>query len=462
MARGPFRRMMPNPADQETSSRSFEQHVQQLLSPFDQFVRSQTLSSILLFGCTVAAVAIAQSAWQPAFSHWLHAPLGLFAGEHVAKMSLLHWINDGLMALFFFVLGLEIKRELLAGELRDRQRALLVVTAASGGMLVPALTYWVLNPGGAASVGWAIPMATDTAFALGAMALLGSRIPQGIFTFLAAFAIVDDLGAVSVIALFYTDDLAPAYLGYATIVFVLLALANLAGVRRPGAYALLGLTLWLCVLNSGVHATVAGVLTALCIPARPKTGARTFARHARSVLQDLEHRGSGVDEVLGDADHHARVQKVEALAEQASTPLQRWEHRLEVPVALLVLPIFALANAAIPLPDASWLNILSQPTTLGVILGLVAGKFIGVGAFTWLGVRLGFGRLPSGMHARHIGGVALLAGMGFTMSIFISQLGFGDDQALLLEAKIGILCGSLLAAVGGLSWLYWASRQKQD
>ncbi len=453
---------MPHPDDNPRPSPPLERQVERMLSPFDEFVRSQTISSILLFGCTVTAIVIAQSAWEPGFAHLLHTPLGLFAGERMAGMSLLHWVNDGLMALFFFVLGLEIKRELLAGDLRDRQRALLVVTAASGGMLIPALTFWGLNPSGPATAGWAIPMATDTAFALGAMALLGNRIPHGIFTFLAAFAIVDDLGAVLVIALFYSNDLALDFLGYAVLVLAMLGLANVAGIRRPGIYILLGLLLWLCILHSGVHATVAGVLTAICIPARPKTGARTFARRARAVLRKLEQEGSEAKEVLGDDGHHALVQQVEALAEQASTPLRRWEHRLEVPVGLLVLPVFALTNAAIPLPDASWLTILTEPATLGVILGLVIGKFVGVGLFTWLGIRLGFGRLPGGMLPRHIGGVAMLAGMGFTMSIFISQLGFSYSHTLLLQAKIGILCGSLLAALGGLFWLYWASRAEDD
>jgi NhaA family Na+:H+ antiporter len=440
-----------------------ERGVERLLNPFEAFAHHQATSGILLFLATVAALLLANSPLQAAYHDLFETRLGLFAGSWRIEKSLLEWINEGLMALFFFLIGLEIKRELLVGELREAKRASLVMLAALGGMLVPAVLYLWFNPEGLPARGWAIPMATDTAFALGAMMLLGERVPRVLIAFLAALAIVDDIGAVLVIALFYSHQLDLQALIWVGCFLGVLVLFNLMGFRRPLPYVVVSLLIWYWVVHSGIHATVAGVLVAAAIPARPRYSSRGFRRRVATLLErfrraENEERAP----VLQSDRQHAMVQGVHQTARLATTPLQRWEEAWEVPVGIFVLPLFAFANAGVSLNAAELAKGLVSDVTLGVVLGLFVGKALGISLLTWFGLRTRLGRLPEGLDQRHIFGMALLAGIGFTMSIFISQLAFAEHPMLLAEAKLGILGVSLLAGSCGLAWLAWVGRPAAD
>jgi NhaA family Na+:H+ antiporter len=369
-------------------------------------------------------------------------------------MSLRHWINDGLMSLFFFVLGLEIKRELLVGELKGARQSLPMIAAALGGMLVPALIFTAFTAGTPLIHGWGIPMATDTAFAVGVLALLRKHVPAGLTVFLTALAIIDDLGAILVIAVFYTETLNVLLLTVAALLLALLIVLNAAGVRRPGVYFLVGGLVWLAVLGSGIHATVAGVLVALAVPARPKCGPRWFVNQTHELADEFANlEQKSARPLLGEEAQHAVAERVQDTVEKATTPLQRWERYLETPIALLVLPLFALANAGIPFSLQELSRLWSDPLALGIFLGLVLGKGIGITLLTWLSVRLGLGKLSKGVTMRHIAGVGMLGGMGFTMSIFITNLGFSSAPATLVTAKAAILLASLVAGMAGFFWL---------
>lgn len=427
---------------------------ERVMTPFQKFIRYQTTGSILLIVCTVTALLIANSPFVHHYENFLEMQTGFVFGEWSLKMSVHHWINDGLMSLFFFVLGLEIKREILVGELKDPQRSLPVVAAALGGMLAPAAIYYVFNAGSASVHGWGIPMATDTAFAVGILALLGRRIPLALITFLTALAIIDDLGAILVIAVFYTESINLLFLSLAGLFIMVLAGLNLSGFRRPAIYFIGGGIVWLAMLGSGVHATVAGILVAMTIPARPKRGSRWFVGRARKLINTFEDiEQNSTSPILGEAEQHKVVENVQSMAEKASTPLRRWEHALEHPVALFVLPVFALANAGIPVDFSSLPTLLSEPVSLGIILGLVVGKTIGISLLAWLILRLKLGRLSEGLNMHHIIGIGLLGGMGFTMSIFISGLGFANAPETLVTAKTAILLASLVAGLSGYLWL---------
>ncbi len=438
-----------------------ERHFERIVTPFAEFVQSQTTSSILLLACTLAALFLANSAWAPDYRAWVEMPLGVHLGPWGFEQSLRHWINDALMSLFFFVIGLEIKREVLAGDLSDMRQARLLIVTAAGGMAVPALIYLSINVSGPQVHGWGIPMATDTAFALGVMALLGDRVPRSLVMFLAGFAIVDDIGAVLVIAAFYTSNIAAAPMLMAGVFLSLLILLNVLGVRASWIYIAVGALLWVAVLQSGLHASIAGVVVAMTIPARPKVGPSRLLRQLSRLGRRLEVRRRREPDVLGDQRQHALVQRIQDSARRATTPLQRWEHLLERPVALLVLPVFALANAGVPLGWDGLGDSLTQPVTLGVALGMVLGKFVGITGMCWLGLRLKLGSLPQGVRLREVAGVGLLGGMGFTMAIFIASLGFEQAPDTLYQAKAGILFGSLVAGVAGYLWLRRVASQRE-
>jgi NhaA family Na+:H+ antiporter len=451
----------PRTSPAQKTTTALERGLDRLLSPFDEFVHHQATAGGLLFAAAVAALILANSPLREAYASLFDARIGVFAGDWRLDKSLLHWINEGLMALFFFLLGLEIKRELLVGELRDPKRAALVMIAALGGMLVPAAVYLALNPEGLPARGWAIPMATDTAFALGAMALLGSRVPRALTAFLAALAIFDDIGAVVVIALFYSNEIDPYALGWVILFMGVLLSFNLLGVRQPLPYALVALLVWYWVVHSGIHATVAGVIVAAAIPARPKYSPRRFRQRVTTLLErfrrvEEEERAA----VLESDRQHAVVQGVHHTARLATTPLQRWGEAWEVPVGVLVLPLFAFANAGVSLDAAQLSKGLVSGVTLGVVVGLFLGKAAGISLMTWLGHRTRIGRLPDGLDQRHVFGMSLLSGIGFTMSMFVAQLAFGGDPTLLAEAKLGILTVSLMAGLSGVGWLAWVARAK--
>jgi NhaA family Na+:H+ antiporter len=351
--------------------------------------------------------------------------------------------------VFFFLVGLEIKREVLVGELASLRRAALPAAAALGGIVVPALLYAALNADGPGSAGWGIPMATDIAFALGVLALLGDRVPAGLKVFLAALAIVDDIGAVLVIALFYTGGVEWGPLALAGALLLLAVGANAAGVRRPWAYAVIGLALWGTVLASGIHATVAGVLLALAIPARTRIDEDQFLRRARQSLAEFERACGPGSTVPTNQPQQEALLRLETLCEQAQAPLQTAERKLHGVVAFGIMPLFALANAGVRLTAGEDGFALTDPVALGVLLGLVVGKPLGITLFSWGAVRLGAAVLPAGVTWRSLHGVAWLGGIGFTMSIFVAGLAFAEAPALLATAKLGILLATLTAGIVG-------------
>jgi NhaA family Na+:H+ antiporter len=355
------------------------------------------------------------------------------------------WINDGLMAIFFFLVGLEIKREAMVGDLASPKRAALPIAGALGGMIVPALLYSLWNFGEPASSGWGVPMATDIAFALGILALLGNRVPSGLRIFLAALAIVDDLGAVLVIAIFYTTEISLASLMAAAVVVGLLVTVNLTGVRSAIIWSLLGALLWLAFLKSGVHATIAGVVLAMTVPVRTIIDDREFVLNSRYLLDVFE--GSGVPGPLKSERQMMALATLERAVEFAQAPLQRFEHALHPWVAFVIMPVFALANAGVVLDKAGFV-MLAQPLSIGVITGLVIGKPIGITLFAWLAVASGLGQLPTGATWKSLHGVAWLGGIGFTMALFIAGLAFSDPQ-MLRAAKMSILVASTAAGIIG-------------
>lgn len=438
---------------------SFEKTFKRAVTPIEEFLHQESSSGVLLMICVVAALVIANSPLFSTYDAILHTKFTIGTEKYQISHTLHHWINDGLMALFFFVIGLEVKREILIGELSNLRQAILPIGAAIGGMIIPAVFYLLFNHSGPEAKGWGIPMATDIAFAVGIVALLGSRVPRALVAMLLALAIVDDIGAVLVIALFYTESIKVAALAYATIFLLLMVGLNLAGIRRPLPYALLGLLLWLAMLKSGVHATLAGVLAAFTVPARSSSNSTIFSEAMGKLIVDFKEQISDTTDsrmlnVLRNSRKQAILQSIENGVHKMESPLQRMEHGLHGWVSFLIVPVFALANAGIPI-DFSTLGLtLVHPITLGVIAGLLLGKVIGVFAFSWTIVRLKLGDLPPGVTISQIIGIGLLAGIGFTMSIFIGSLAFYQEPEYLLNAKIGILFASAAAGISGYIWLF--------
>jgi len=420
------------------------QPIDRLMAPFRDFSAREASGGLLLMGASLVALVWANSPFADSYGELWEQTLTVGIGEFALDKTLHHWINDGLMAIFFLVVGLEIKREVLVGELASLRRAILPISAAVGGAAVPAVLFLAITAGDPeAARGWGIPMATDIAFALGVLALLGSRVPIGLRVFLTALAIVDDLLAVLVIAIFYSADLSIVALGATGLVFALLLVANRLGVRRPIVYAVLGLVLWVAVLQSGVHATIAGILLAMTVPARTRIDAPDFLTRARGLLDDFAGRG-GADP---DEAHHAALWELEDLTEHAQAPMLRIEHALHPWVAFLIVPLFALSNAGVRI-GGDLGALVSEPLVLGVFVGLVVGKQVGITLAAWLVVRFGLASLPSGVTWLHVYGAAWLGAIGFTMSLFVSDLAFGTSPLLGL-AKVGILGASIVAGVGG-------------
>ena len=446
------------PTNEEIYNAPLEKVFDHITTPFEDFIHDEAASGLVLIVCTILALLVANSFLANTYSHLLHTDLTFSIGNWALKLTVHHWINDFLMGLFFFVVGLEIKREVLVGELSDPRQALLPIVAAVGGMVVPALFYFLVARGTEFTNGWGVPMATDIAFAVGAMVLLGNRVPKTLLTFLVALAIVDDLGAVVVIAIFYTEKLNYGALGIAALLFTTLSLLNLAGIRNPLPYFLAGGLMWLAMYYSGVHATLAGVLTALTIPSKPKYDPRFFSGHVRDLMDRFDTSHKPGLSIVKNVQQRAILQTLENAAHKIETPLQRLEHQLHLPVAFLVIPIFALANAGIPIELKSLASNLAHPVALGVIVGLLAGKFVGIAGFSWVFLKLGLVRLPEGASFSQIAGVALLGGIGFTMSIFIAELAFAGQADQLLMAKTGILVASIIAGLAGFSWLRWFAR----
>jgi Na+:H+ antiporter, NhaA family len=438
----------------------WEKAFDSILTPLEEFIHRQTTSGILLMICAIVALAVANSPLHDSYEHILHVPISIGIGSKPFSLSLHHWINEALMALFFLVMGLELKRELLVGELSSPRQALLPIMAAIGGMLIPALGYYVFNPSGHTANGWGIPMATDIAFAIGALSLLGPRIPKTLITFLIALAIVDDLGAVAVIAIFYTDAINVQALIYAVVFSVVLISLNLGGVRQSLPYAIAGILLWAAMLASGIHATIAGIIIAFTIPIRPKFEPQHFIDKVKDLTLKMQKSIATNPDVIHNNRFRALVSSLGDGVHLVEAPAQRAEHTLHLPVAYIVIPIFALANAGIPIDFAGFASYLNHPVTLGVLAGLLIGKPLGIAGFTWFTVKMGWAQLPEGLNMQHVFGVGLLGGIGFTMSIFIADLGFVGLPEDLLMAKTGILLASAIAGFGGFFWLQYHTRDK--
>lgn len=446
--------------DNNQPHEKWEKAFSKVITPFEEFVHKETTSGLLLMACAVLALILANSALHHTYEHILHTPLAISLGHWKLEYSLHHWINDGLMWLFFFLVGLEIKREVLVGQLSDFKQAVLPIIAAIGGMAVPALFYAVLNTEGIGAKGWGIPMATDIAFSIGVLILLGNRVPRSLLTFLVALAIVDDLGAVAVIAIFYTGNIVWGALGIAALLVGLLMVFNRAGIRSPIPYFLVGMLLWLALLQSGIHATVAGILTAWTIPARSKFDIHRFGDIIGTMGERIQQRIQSKEQCVLMTDEEQRRGVVQSLLDgihMIETPLQRLEHSLHVPVAFIIIPLFALANAGIPIVPEKIPLLLQEPITLGIIFGLVFGKLIGIGGLSLLAVKLGIGQLPEGTRPKHIIGVGMIGGIGFTMSIFIAELAFYGQQRELILAKTGVLFASVIAGLAGFFWLYFTA-----
>ncbi|HHL39662.1 MAG TPA: Na+/H+ antiporter NhaA [Deltaproteobacteria bacterium] len=447
-------------------SREQERYIQVLagtiLKPFQKFFRTEASGGILLMAAAAAAMAAANSPFGDAYRHLWEITAGVSIASFRLEQTLHHWINDGLMSVFFFLVGLEIKREVLVGELRSVSRASLPLAAALGGMVVPAALYLLLNFGGEGARGWGVPMSTDIAFALGALALLGRSVPPALLVFLTALAIVDDLGAILVIALFYTEQLSVGALAAALFILALSYIINRMGVRRTLPYVLLGFALWLMLLKSGIHATVAGVLLAMTIPATVTIRHNEFVNVMERQLGYLTGNDRGVNVCPVELDHDGRqalFRSLEEACHRAQPPLERIEQSLHPWVVYVIMPLFAFANAGVAVDTGALWTAFTDPVFLGVTAGLVIGKQAGVFAFSYGAVRLGLATLPTGVDWRHIYGVGLLSGIGFTMSLFVGNLAFTDPE-LLATVKLAVIISSIAAGTAGFGFLWFVTGRK--
>ncbi len=431
-----------------------------VIDPMKRFINNSTTSGIVLFSAAGLALILANSPWKEEYHHLWHTIFSIGFGDFVVAKDLHHWINDGLMAVFFFVIGLELKREIVAGELSNPKNAIMPLVAAVGGMVVPALVYLAFNPTGPASSGWGIPMATDIAFALGILYLFGDRVPLSLKIFLTALAIADDIGAVLVIAFFYTSNIDFVNLLTGVAFMVVLVVANLTGVRNTIFYGIIGIGgLWLAFLMSGVHATIAGVLAAFTIPANVKVSEKTYSEVLSSLLDSFRNAKPNKLRTVTNEQFHI-LENIQKFSNSAHTPLQRLEHKMHPLVAFGVMPIFALANAGVTL-DNNFLTHFVSPVAIGIMAGLLIGKLIGIMGAVWLVRKMGWADLPEGLRMPHMWGAAFLASIGFTMSLFITELAFRDPD-LVMQAKIGVLAVSIFCSLAGYMIINSASKMAQE
>jgi len=429
-----------------------------VLQPFQDFIRLESAGGLLLLACTVAALLLANSSLNHYYRAFWQTEISFGIKSTYISKSLLHWTNDGLMSIFFFVVGLEIKRELLIGELASIKRAILPLTAALGGMIIPAAIFYCFTAGTDATAGWGIPMATDIAFSLGVLMLLGSRIPHQLKIFLAAFAIVDDLGAVLVIALFYGTQIHWFFLAAAGLIFLVLLSANWSGILRPSVYLILGVLLWAVLLESGIHGTIAGVLLAVAVPSRSRIDMGDFIQRIQSLLERFKLEKSEVHLKVLNQQQQSVVQTIEISCHSVETPLQRFEHKFHPWVTFAIMPLFAFANAGVVF-DSDWKSVLNTPIALGIIFGLVIGKQVGITLFSWLAVRFRLAILPTGVSWKHIYGISWLGGIGFTMSLFIANLAFSNELSLDIS-KTAVLAASFMAGSVGALYLFFISDRR--
>ncbi|QZE15585.1 Na+/H+ antiporter NhaA [Halosquirtibacter laminarini] len=415
---------------------------------FHQFLEADASGGVLLIVCTFAALLWANSPFKEAYEHLLHSEIAFHIGSFHFEMHLLHWVNDVLMAIFFFVVGLEIKREIIAGELSSLKKAVLPALGAVGGMLLPAVFFVMMAAGRPGAQGWGIPMATDIAFSLGILSLLGKRVPLPLKVFLVALAIVDDLGAIVVIALFYTSNLAVGYLYYALAILAVMFVMNRQKVYKIYPYVILGIIVWYFFYLSGIHATIAGVLVAFTIPIRRELDEKIFNKTLKKISIDSEHV---TDYTISDEDIH-KIDHLRKNAKRVLSPVQYLEHKLHKVVNFFIMPVFAVANAGVDLSSGGGSGEDYSYISLCVGLSLLLGKTFGIVGVAWLGVKLKIAELPKSIKWKHMFGVAMLGGLGFTMSLFISNLAY-MDVAMLSAAKVGVLVGSTVSGILGYFYL---------
>ncbi len=428
-------------------------------STLERITSNGTISALVMIAAAVAAVICANTDAYEAIHEALLEPITIALGPWSFSLSVELFVNDFLMAIFFLLVGIELKYEMTVGELRRPRQALLPMLAAVGGVVVPACIYGIVNRGGAV-YGWAIPMATDIAFALGVLSLLGSRVPPALKVFFSTLAIADDLLAIAAIAIFYGRAPSLLWLAAAAVVTILLVLLNVSKRYRLAPYLVLGMALWFCLFQSGVHATLAGVILAFTIPARSDINAGELVSWLGSKLPVLEERFDNEAHILGQHDFTHATRGVERVMHRVTPPLERLEHYISTPVNFLILPIFAFVNAQVRLVGVEPLALVLDPVAIGVYVGMLLGKPLGIAGVTFLMVKARLAELPTGVGMRHIVGIGILGGIGFTMSILISGLAFTEIPAELLAAKTAILAGSVSAAVIGLVFMHFACRTK--
>ncbi|MEZ4945917.1 MAG: Na+/H+ antiporter NhaA [Cyclobacteriaceae bacterium] len=418
-----------------------------IIEPSTRFINNSSASGIVLFSSAFLAILLANSPWSDTYHAIWKYQFSIGFDQYVISKDLHHWINDGLMAVFFFVVGLELKREIIGGELSDIRSAILPIGAAIGGMIFPALIYLAFNREGSGADGWGIPMATDIAFSLGVLYLLGDRVPVSLKVFLTALAIADDLGAVLVIAFFYSSNIDFINLGIGVLFLAVLWIANGIGVRNTIFYALVGIVgLWLAFLMSGVHATIAAVLAAFAIPAKTKVKESYFADHMEYLVDRFKKADPNNVRTITKEQLNV-LQDIRSYSKKAITPLQRLEDNMHPLVAFFIMPIFAFSNAGVTLSNDFFMQLVS-PVALGIMVGLLFGKVVGVVGVSELMMRFSSVQLPKGMNKLHLWGTGFLAAIGFTMSLFIAGLAF-HQELLIQESKLGILMASLVASLAG-------------
>lgn len=416
-----------------------------LITPFQRFVTTESFSGVILFTATVLALIWANSHFGNIYQSVWQYKLGISTEDYELSKPLILWINDGLMAIFFFLIGLEIKRELLIGELNSVKKATFPFLAALGGMLVPVIFFFLLNRNPETSHAWGISMATDIAFSLAIITLLGKRVPLGLKIFLTAFAIVDDLGAVLVIAIFYSTSIKWMLLVYGLGLLCILYILSYRQIHAKYLILSFGIVIWFLFLKAGIHPTIAGVLLAFAVPIRQKIDIRTYSERLCRISDKIMAAADNNKPIL-TSEQIEELDNLEEWTSKVQSPLQQLEHKLHNWVAFLIMPVFALANSGVVFSNGTALDTTLSST---IAISLVAGKFAGIFLFSWLGVKLGLAALPENTKFWQVMGVSLLAGVGFTMSIFIANLAFPDNQLLLDSAKVGILFGSFVAGVSG-------------
>lgn len=430
-----------------------EKVIKKIISPVEEFMGLESAGGLLLMAVTMAALFWANSPWHESYHHLVHMPLGFKFGHSLIEKSLSHWVNDGLMVIFFFVVGLEIKREMIIGELSSPRKAALPMFAALGGMIIPALLYVFFNHGTVGAPGWGIPMATDIAFALGILTLFSKRAPFALKVFLLALAIVDDLGAVLVIAFFYTEQISREALIMAGGFFVLLYILKISGIKSSLPYLLIGVVIWAAILKSGIHATIAGVIIGLITPIQPLYRLKDLPEKLKELQKDLFNSTSKLkSSLILDHETEHKLEELHHYIHESKSPLERLIHSLHPWVTFAIMPIFALVNAGVRIEGVDFATFLSNPISLGVIAGLVLGKPIGVLLATFLTVKFKIAELPQGVTWTHLTAVGFLAGIGFTMALFISNLALKSPE-LEVFSKLGILTASAISSFIGAALL---------